>query len=140
MEKEDQSNVHKLINEFLYQIVMDQGFISSKIVQILQNLHCSFIIAFKGSQKFSKLFNALESPKVNEKTEFFIQGLNQTVHRINSKCWLIKDYTYGSPEVKVNLVIWKAKKSKSKKKKDSKLKHEYFLYITIPDVKSEDVY
>lgn len=149
MEKEDQSNVHKLMNEFLYQIVqkikvnlvlMDRGFLSSKIVQVLQNLHCSFIIAFKKSQKFSKLFNALESPKVNEKCEFFIQGLNQTVHRINSKCWLIKDYAYGTPEVKVNLVIWKAKKSKSKKNKDSKLKHEYFLYITSPDVKPENVY
>ncbi len=84
---------------------MDRGFISSKIVQVLQDLHCPFIIAFKKSQKFSKLFNALENPKVNEKNEFFIQGLNQTVHRINSKCWLINNYSYGKPQVKVNLVI-----------------------------------
>ena len=149
MEKEDQSNLHKIIKESLYQIVqkikinliiMDRGFISSKIVQVIQDLHCSFIIAFRKSQKLSKLFNALENPKVNERDEFFIQGLNQTVHRINSKCWVIHNYSYGKPKVYVNLVIWKAKTSKSKKKKKSKLKHEYFLYITSPDVKPEDVY
>ena len=149
MGKEDFSNVHQIIKEILYQIVqkikislviMDRGFISSKIVQVLQEMHCSFIIAFRKSQKFSKLFKALENPKVNEKQEFFIQGLNQTVHRINSKCWLINNYSYGKPQVKVNLVIWKARKSKSKKKKNSKLNHEYFLYITSPDVKPEDVY
>ena len=52
----------------------------------------------------------------------------------------INDYSCGTPKVKVNLVIWKAKKSKPKKKKDSKLKYEYFLYITSTDVKPEDVY
>ena len=149
MEKEDFSNLNQIIKDFLSQIVqkikinlviMDRGFISSKIVQVLQGLRCSFIIAFRRSQKFTKLFIALENPKVNEKNEFFIQGLNQTVHRINSKCWLIENYSYGKPKVKVNLVIWKAKKSKSKKKKNSKFKHEYFLYITSPDVKPEDVY
>ena len=66
--------------------------------------------------------------------------MNQTVHRIDSKCWVIDNYSYGKPEVAVNLVIWKTKKSKSKKKKNSKLNYEYFLYITSPDVRFEDVY
>ena len=149
MEKEDQSNLHTIIKEYLNQIlqkikinlvIMDRGFLSSKIVQVIQDLHCSYIIAFRKSQKFSKLFIALENPKVNKKDKFFIQGLNQTVHRIDSKCWVIHNYSYGKPEVAVNLVIWKAKKSTSNKKKNSKLKYEYFLYITSPDVRSENVY
>ena len=148
MQKEDFSNLYEIIRENLHiilqkikinLIIMDRGFISSKIVQALQDLQCSFIIAFKRSKKFFKLFCALEKSKVNQKEEFFIQGLNQTVHRINSTCWVIRDYSYGKPSVKVNLIIWKAKLSKSKKKKPSKLKHEYFLYITSPNVEPEKV-
>ena len=119
---------------------MDRGFISPKIVQVLQNLECSFIIAFRKSKKFNQLFKALEDPKVAEKDHFYFPKFQKTVLLKNDKCWLLKDYTYGNPKIKVNLVIWKIKKTKYKLKKNSDLKNEYFLYITSSDVAPESVY
>ena len=149
MEKNDLSNLSELIHENINQIIhkikikhiiMDRGFISSKIVKVLQNIESSFIIAYRKSKKFNKLFLALENSKINTKDEFYFPAFKKIIYRKSSKCWLIKDYTYGNPKVRVNLVIWKAKQSKSKKKKNSIFKNEYFLYITSPDVDAESVY
>lgn len=149
MEKNDSSNLSEIIHKNLVQIIhrikikyiiMDRGFISSKIVKVLQNFESSFIIAYRKSKKFNKLFLALEKSKINKKDEFYFPAFKKTIYRKSSKCWLIKDYTYGNPKVKVNLVIWKAKKSKTRTEKDITLKHQYFLYITSPDVDAESVY
>ena len=75
-----------------------------------------------------------------EKAHFYSTALKSTVHRINENCWVIHDYTYGKPQVKVNLVIWKAKKNKSRSKKKLNLKYEYFLYITSRDIPATSVY
>ena len=149
MNKTDSSNISSIINNSLIQIlekikirlvIMDRGFIGSKIVQVLQDLGCSFIIAYRKSNKFNQLFKALEDPKVAERDHFYFPRFQKTIQRKNDNCWLLKDYLYGNPKVKVNLVIYKVKKTKNKLKKNSNLKHEYFLYITSSDVAAESVY
>ena len=76
MEKNYLSNLSELIHENINQIIhkikikhiiMDRGFISSKIVKVLQNIESSFIIAYRKSKKFNKLFLALENSKINTK-------------------------------------------------------------------------
>lgn len=149
MNKDDFSNISDVIGKTLNQIkskikiklvIMDRGFISSKIVQTLQNLECSFIIAFRKSKKFNQLFKALEDKKISKREQFYFPRLQSMVFRKGDNCWLIKDYSYGNPQVKVNLVIYKVKKSKYKLKKDSEFKNEYFMYIASPDVSVEKVY
>lgn len=149
MEKGDLGNLHNILLSRLSQIsnsikikliLLDRGFISSKIVQTLQILDCPFIIAFRRFKKLKNIFQLLENPKILEKEHFYSLSLKNTVHRVNDRCWVIKDYVYGNPKVKVNLVIWKEKKSKSKSKKKSNLKYEYFLYITSQNVSPTSVY
>ncbi|OLS25156.1 MAG: hypothetical protein HeimC3_12950 [Candidatus Heimdallarchaeota archaeon LC_3] len=149
MEKDDFKKVHTILSESLTQIqnkikinmiILDRGFISSKIVQTLYSFNYSFIIAFRKSKKITKVFKLLEHPRTMKKNQFFIPSLENKIYRINTNCWVIKDYLYGDPSVKVNLVIWKLKKRKSKLKGNSDLKNEYFLYITSPEVSSSNVY
>ena len=149
MKKGDFTSIYNIIKKFLIHImkkirlelvIMDRGFISSKIVQMFQRLECSFMIAFRKSKKFNQLFKALDDSKISKREQFYYPRLEKTVQRKNENCWLIEDYSYGNPQVKVNLVIWKVKKTPYKLKKDSNLKYVYFLYITSSDVPSESVY
>ena len=149
MTKGDFNKIHIIIKNLLVQIkekislkliIMDRGFISSKIVQMLQKLECSFMIAFRKSKKFNQLFTVLDDSKISKREQFYYPRLEKTVQRKNENCWLIEDYSYGKPQVKVNLVIWKVKKTPYKLKKDSNLKFVYFLYITSSNVPSESVY
>ncbi|OLS26248.1 MAG: hypothetical protein HeimC3_10270 [Candidatus Heimdallarchaeota archaeon LC_3] len=149
MEKGDLKVLYHILHETLSQIkrklkisliILDRGFISSKIVQTLYLFNYSFIIAFRRSKKITKTCRLLENPKTMNKSQFFIPSLNKTIYRKNTNCWVIKDFEYGNPSVKVNLVIWKLKRKKNKSKGDSDLNHEYFLYITSPDVCSKTVY
>ena len=149
MEKGDISKLNKILHEKIAQIkssikiklvILDRGFISSKVVQTLQSLNCSFVIAFIKYKKIKEVFRLLEHPKILKRDNFYSPTLKNTVHRKNENCWVINNYSYGDPEVKVNLVIWRVKKSKSKSKKKSNLKYEYFLYITSQDVPAITVY
>jgi hypothetical protein len=149
MNKEDFKNQHQIIYEILHKIknkikikmvLLDRGFISSKIVQSLYLLNCSFIIAFRKSKKLNKVFKLLEHPKTMRKDNFYVPVLKKEIKRIHSSCWVINNYEYGNPSVKVNLVIWKVKKLKSKLKEKSTLLHEYFVYATSPNVHPAIVY
>jgi hypothetical protein len=149
MKKGDFLNINNIISDLLVQIkekikiklvIMDRGFISNKIVQVLQKFDCSYIISFRKSKKFNQLFKALDDSNISKREQFYYPRLEKTVLRKNEKCWLIENYSYGNPHVKVNLVIWKVKKSPYKLKKDSNLKYVYFLYITSSDVPAPSVY
>lgn len=149
LEKGDLSKLHEIICEILTRtkntikiklVILDRGFISSKIVQTLQSLNLSFIIAFRKSKKIKEIFPLLEHPRILEMNKFYSPSLKNTVHRKNENCWVINNYSYGNPAVKVNLVMWRVKKNKSKSKKNSHLKYEYFLYITSQNVPAGDVY
>ena len=121
-------------------VALDRGFISSKIVIVLYRLGFSFVIAFRKSKKFKKLFNALDHPKVQAKDNFYFPSLKTRVHKKQKNCWVIYDYSYGNPSTKVNLVIWRARPRRRKSKKDTTTGHDYFLYITSPDVPVSMVY
>ena len=65
LEKDDSGRLHDILNESLSRIknsikiklvILDRGFISSKIVHALQSLDLSFIIAFKRYQKIKPSF------------------------------------------------------------------------------------
>ena len=149
LDKEDFKKQYQIISDFLFKIknkikirliLLDRGFISSKIVQALYSLNYSFIIAFRKSKKLNNVFKLLEHPRTMKKDEFFIPSLKKKIKRIHSSCWVIQDYEYGNPSVKVNLVIWKVKKKQSKSKSKSELKFEYFVYATSPDVHPGIVY
>ena len=149
MEKGDLKILHQIINEILSQVknkfhismlLLDRWFSASKIVRTLYNNNQTFIIAFKSCEKLRKVFPMLEHPKTMKKNEFFIPHLEMVIERIGSNCWVIKGYKYGNPSVKVNLVFWKTKKRKSKARRKSNLKCDYFLYITSPNVSPLDVY
>ncbi|KKL59978.1 hypothetical protein LCGC14_2209930 [marine sediment metagenome] len=127
MEKGDLKVLYHILHETLSQIkrklkisliILDRGFISSKIVQTLYLFNYSFIIAFRRSKKITKACRLLENPKTMNKSQFFIPSLNKTIYRKNTNCWVIKDFEYGNPSVKVNLVIWKLKRKKGKSKRN----------------------
>lgn len=149
LEKGELKDIHLLIEDFLGQlanrlkvnlILLDRGFISSKIVKILQEFKIPYIIAFRKSQKLNKVFNALDSPRLETKEKFYSKAINNYVHRVNEKCWVINDYCYGKDEIKTNLIIWRIKVRKSKSKKNNNQKYEYFVYIADSSVNPEDVY
>jgi hypothetical protein len=148
LEKEDWKDIHKLIEEGLQEIgkkmvinevLLDRGFIGSKIVQRLQLNHYSFVIAFRRSKKLKNIFSQLDDSAVSSLEQFSDQETGYMVTRKSECCWVISEFSYGKPQVKVNLVIWRVKK-KNKKRKDKNRKFEYFLYITDVSVNPLKVY